>query len=81
MTLPIGFATAYALKPSQQVSAQRGDRACGCVEKKRLTISTLSFKLLQMFTELFNAIAFANASTAGQFTSNQLMNYSRKRTL
>ena len=53
---------------------QRGDRACGVgVEKKRLTISTLSIKLLQMFTDLFNAIAFANASTAGQVTSTQQM--------
>ena len=41
------------------------------VEKKRLTISTLSIKLLQMFTDLFNAIAFANASTAGQVSSTQ----------
>jgi hypothetical protein len=45
----------------------------GVVEKKRLTISTLSIKLLQMFTDLFNAIAFANASTAGQVTSTQQM--------
>ena len=53
---------------------QRGDRACGfSVEKKRLTISTLSIKLLLMFTDLFNAIAFANASTAGQVSSTQQM--------
>ena len=57
---------------------QRGDCACGsallgCVEKKRLTISTLSIKILQMFTDLFNAIAFANASTAGQVSSTQQM--------
>jgi hypothetical protein len=53
---------------------QRGDCACGVgVEKKRLTISTLSIKHLQMFTDLFNAIAFANASTAGQVTSTQQM--------
>jgi hypothetical protein len=45
----------------------------GDVEKKRLTISTLSIKLLQMFTDLLNAIAFANASTAGQVTSTQQM--------
>ena len=42
-------------------------------DKKRLTISTLSIKLLQMFTDLFYAIAFANASTAGQVTSTRHM--------
>jgi hypothetical protein len=45
----------------------------GLIEKKRLTISTLSIKLLQMFTDLFNAIAFANASKAGQVSSTQQM--------
>jgi hypothetical protein len=48
-----------------QVWLLRGYRAFGDIEKKRLTISTLSIKLLQMFTDFFNAIAFANASTAG----------------
>jgi hypothetical protein len=45
----------------------------GLIEKKRLTISSLSIKLLQMFTDLFNAIAFANASKAGQVSSTQQM--------